>query len=284
MRAAFHLALVAALVFTASSGALALQMIEGPVGRTLDITSCPRNAQGSATIGAPIREDLQGRELNETVYITAAQQQLLMDVAMNPARYPVGQPIAICSRAGLQAQATPSRSTRPPAAPAPRRSAPPVSAAPTGQYRDLVAELETIVRRDARSWVMNSYLVDSMRNVRVVARQGSRMVVQGDYTYQGLGGRSAGWVRVRLNGERVECLTYHDFPGTCRSVGDNPAAYVALGVLAVGVLGAASSGGSSGGVGGGDDYHQCVARCNAQISDHRPGRDAANAAACRAQC
>lgn len=102
--------------------------------------------------------------------------------------------------------------------------------------------MDAVVQLDSRSWVFNRYDIGSMSNVRV--RDGDAgSEAQGDYTYNG---GTPGWVRVRFSGEDIQCIEYHDFAGTCRAIGDNPARRAAImGMISVAGAAMTSSPGSS---------------------------------------
>ncbi|OLF71816.1 hypothetical protein AWH62_11820 [Maricaulis sp. W15] len=106
--------------------------------------------------------------------------------------------------------------------------------------------LNDVVARDSRSWLFNRYDNGSMRNARILSHtpNSGDAVIQGDYTYNG--GRG-GWVRVTFTNNQVRCVTYHDFPGTCRPVGAaNPAIRALGGLMLSGAMGNGSGSTNSG--------------------------------------
>ena len=107
----------------------------------------------------------------------------------------------------------------------------------------LTQAMDAVVQLDSRSWMFNRYDVGSMTGV-YVSNFGDISVAHGDYTYN-RGVR--GWVRIQFSGEQIRCVEYHDFAGTCRPVGQNPArqAFMAVAVEAFAPGGASSSGSSS---------------------------------------
>jgi hypothetical protein len=149
--------------------------------------------------------------------------------------------------------------------------------------QQLNRQLDEVIARDARSWLVNRYNLGSARDARIEESnaQTGRMVVFGRYTFNG---SATGWIRVVFSGSTPQCVEYHDFQGTCRAVGNNPSHYVALGALAVAAVGAAASSGSGGSTGPASSYDQCVARCNSSGYANAPGRDAAFRHNCIRQC
>lgn len=132
---------------------------------------------------------------------------------------------------GVDSQTSPSQ----PQAPA---------VADTSTRSDIDQKLDEVISIDSRSWVLNRYTSGSARNGRIINQDlaSGRFIVYGEYTYNS---SSMGWIKVVFDGDRVNCVEYHDFRGTCRSLGNNPAAYVALGAVAMAASGASSSGYSS---------------------------------------
>lgn len=118
------------------------------------------------------------------------------------------------------------------------------SAAASSTKSDLDQKLDEVIATDSRSWVLNRYNVGSARNGQIIDQNlaTGRFIVYGEYTYNS---SSRGWIKVVFDGDRVNCVKYHDFRGTCRSLGNNPAAYVALGAVAIAASGASSPGYSS---------------------------------------
>jgi hypothetical protein len=116
--------------------------------------------------------------------------------------------------------------------PTPRRQTPP---------DPLSAQLDEFVAVDSRSWVMNSYVIGSMRNATVQSEgtNGVRLVY-GEYLYNG---NSRGWVKVRMVGNQLQCVEFWDFAGQCRPLGRSPSQMIAAGALVVTVAAIASSGG-----------------------------------------
>jgi hypothetical protein len=120
---------------------------------------------------------------------------------------------------------------------------------------DLNSQLDRVIATDARSWMFNRYNVGSARNAQIIDYDTNtqRVVVYGEYTYNSA---STGWIKVVFAGDNVDCVEYHDFRGTCRSLGNNPAAYLALGVAAAAAAG--SSGGTVGSSSSGQTCHDTV--------------------------
>lgn len=103
---------------------------------------------------------------------------------------------------------------------------------PSTHAETLARTLDTIIRADSRGWVFNRYDVGSMSNVRVLQRSddGHSGIVYGEYTYNG--GKSHGWVKVRITKDNLDCLEYWDSPGECRRLGQSASQVVSMGVVA----------------------------------------------------
>ncbi len=233
----------------------------------------------------------------ETFYLTRAQHSAVMNNK-------VGIPEACTYAPGPRIQMGRGRGVNEPVdldaiVAGQYRAAPPVAAGPTArtpvppaatprapgttQAPSINAELDKIITADARSWLINSYNIGSARNGQIIDSDDRGFVVYGEYTFNG---SSTGWLKVLFEGERVRCVEYHDFAGTCRAIGQNPSNYLALAALGVVVLGTTSSGSSGGGGSGSGDngYQQCVAACNSQGYANDPGRDAAFRNSCIRNC
>lgn len=121
------------------------------------------------------------------------------------------------------------------------------TALPATINQDLAKELDAIIARDSRSWLFNRYNQGSVHDIRVLGADAANTEVQGRYRFNG---SSIGWIKVRFTEGKVNCLIYHDFPGNCRPVGQNPAGMIALGLVAGAAMssvsgGSAPAGGSS---------------------------------------
>jgi hypothetical protein len=93
--------------------------------------------------------------------------------------------------------------------------------------------MDRVILTDSRGWMFNRYDRGSVRNTRVAATNGRDAVVESNYTYNG---GTLGWVRAYIRGDRLACVEYHDFPGSCRPVGANSYAYGIAGRLALSAL------------------------------------------------
>ena len=86
--------------------------------------------------------------------------------------------------------------------------------------RDLtLAQLiDEIIAYDSNRWVMNRYDYGSVTGAHVdqATSSGQSGILHANYTYNG---GSSGWIKVHITGGRIDCLEYHDFPGTCRALG-----------------------------------------------------------------
>lgn len=142
-------------------------------------------------------------------------------------------------------------------------SAPALAASATVQpnslTQDLASELDAIIARDSRSWLFNRYVRGSVHDIRVANTDATNAEMVGKYRYSG---SKVGWIRVRFTDGKVNCLIYHDFPGRCRPVGQNPAGMLALGLVA----GAAMSGTSSSGSSSGSNQSR-IASCPRRMPD-----------------
>ncbi|MEO1399504.1 MAG: hypothetical protein AAFU56_11650, partial [Pseudomonadota bacterium] len=101
-------------------------------------------------------------------------------------------------------------------------------------------KLDQVIAIDSRSWLFNRYNFGSVSNVEILEADPatSRAVVYGEYVYNNY---SRGWIKVVFDQGSVNCVEYHDFRGTCRAIGNNPAAYVALGTVAMAAAGGTGS-------------------------------------------
>lgn len=86
--------------------------------------------------------------------------------------------------------------------------------------RDLsLAELiDEIIAYDSNRWTWNSYDYASVTGAHVdqATASGQSGILHANYTYNR---GSPGWIKVHIIGGRIDCLEYHDFPGTCRALG-----------------------------------------------------------------
>lgn len=108
--------------------------------------------------------------------------------------------------------------------------------------------VDRIVATDSRGWAMNRYVPGSVSNASVT-RQGNSIwnySIVANFRYVGGG---TGWVEARFVDGVISCVRYHNFPGTCRAVGDYSyqMGAVAAPLVVAAVAGAASSGASSNG-------------------------------------
>lgn len=87
---------------------------------------------------------------------------------------------------------------------------------------ELDAVMDRIITRDSWGWMFNRYDRGSVRNTRVVARNGNDRIVYADYTYNG---GTPGWVQLHIVDGRLGCVEYHDFMGQCRPIGARSYAY-----------------------------------------------------------
>jgi hypothetical protein len=76
--------------------------------------------------------------------------------------------------------------------------------------------LDEIVAQDSETWSINKYHRGSMQNASIVSRDGSSVTVRGIYTYNHNDHKDQGWVEAQFVNEKVTCLRFHDFAGTCR--------------------------------------------------------------------
>lgn len=101
--------------------------------------------------------------------------------------------------------------------------------------------VDAVIHLDSRSWIMNRYDVGSVGEV-AITRVADHELARAPYTYNG---GMPGWIAIQFSGEDIRCIEYHDFAGSCRPIGQNPArAMVVMGV--VGLAGAAMLSSESG--------------------------------------
>jgi hypothetical protein len=134
---------------------------------------------------------------------------------------------------------------------------PPAPTAPVRQVSTtpLDRELDAIVQADSASWQMNRYDSGSMTSTKVLARvHGKPTSLYGTYTFNG--GRP-GWVRVKLAGGRVSCLSFWD-DQACRPLGQSLS--LRFGAAIAAAASHPSSGNSSGNSGGSGEP-ACDANC-----------------------
>jgi len=87
----------------------------------------------------------------------------------------------------------------------------------------LLAMLDDYVKTDSRTWSYNRYAAGSMHDIEVTRRGGRVIRMQASYAYDGFMGRMLGWVEMDIewNGNTaLYCITYHDYPDTCRPIRD----------------------------------------------------------------
>jgi hypothetical protein len=116
---------------------------------------------------------------------------------------------------------------------------PPAPTESPAQTTELDRAVDKVVALDAHSWAWNNYDAGSAHDSQVFGSSGSEYSVFSRYTYNG---GTPGWVKIRFNGNNLECLEFHDFSG-CRPIGKSPGQAIALitAVVAVAVIASASS-------------------------------------------
>jgi hypothetical protein len=106
--------------------------------------------------------------------------------------------------------------------------------------------IDQIVSIDSRGWMFNSYAPGSASNAKVTLhdRSGANYSIVATYRYST---GNTGWVEARFSNGVISCVRYHNFPATCRPVGDYSYQLGAIVVVgsALAIAGAASNGGSS---------------------------------------
>ena len=77
--------------------------------------------------------------------------------------------------------------------------------------------LDAVVRLDSVSWSFNRYRSGSVYNIGIINRaaDGSRVTIQGSFWYQD---NKSGWVKLTLFKNRLPCIEFWDFEGTCRLI------------------------------------------------------------------
>jgi hypothetical protein len=115
---------------------------------------------------------------------------------------------------------------------------------------EAVRALDAFVTADSKSWVRNRYDYGSIYDASVEQRSAdnSQVTFFARYTYNG--GRR-GWVRVKTTDGHFSCMEFHDFAGTCRSLGASPS--IGLVAAGAGLAALAIVAGSSHGSGGNSD-------------------------------
>ena len=100
--------------------------------------------------------------------------------------------------------------------------------------------LNAVLTLDSSYWNFNRYVDGSVANaVKQKGPNATSYTIRGDYQ-SSVGG---GWVRAVFVNDKVNCLEFHDFPGTCRAIGQPTSS----GVVMSAAFTALSSGSSSGG-------------------------------------
>lgn len=75
-------------------------------------------------------------------------------------------------------------------------------------------KLDTAVRTDSGSWILNRYNPGTMRNVRIASGTATNGMLRGEYTYNG---GATGTVEAQIQGGAITCLNYWDV-GSCVAV------------------------------------------------------------------
>lgn len=90
------------------------------------------------------------------------------------------------------------------------------ASAVSSKDQNLARLVQDLVLDQSRTWVMNRYVVGSVSNVVVSARdaQGRPAKVNASYLYNG---QSRGSVTISFSGGLPECLYFFDFPSMCRA-------------------------------------------------------------------
>ncbi len=96
--------------------------------------------------------------------------------------------------------------------------------------------LEGVLHEDSSSWLHNQYVENSVSGASIVdgtPRSGS-YAIRGNYKFMAGSDPNPrdGWLSVRIENDRPACLTYWDFPGSCRAPGAVNAFATGLAVLA----------------------------------------------------
>jgi hypothetical protein len=151
-------------------------------------------------------------------------------------------------------------------------------------------ELDRVVAADATSWKFYSFQPGSMEDSSIIARSsdGKTEVWRGYFLY---GSGEEEEVRIRVRGNRVDCVSYDVFYHSWCDLyggGSNAVAWAVVGGLTLVAAAGASSGSSQGGSSSYNpeaDRQACFRRCEsvgASIEDHNVGASAAND--CRKRC
>ncbi len=112
--------------------------------------------------------------------------------------------------------------------------------------QDVIRMVDNVLIADSKSWVMHRYDQHSVKNVKITKSDanGHPAVIHADFSYnQG----ERGWVDLHYKGTKLSCVTFFDFPGTCRALGNSPGAAIATGIILEMMDGGGSSGSSGGG-------------------------------------
>ena len=80
--------------------------------------------------------------------------------------------------------------------------------------------LEDVVGEQAKGWMLNRYIPNTIANVAVGGRDGvgHPTSVTAKYAYQGSRGRIEGQVELRFSNGEPHCLVFSDIPDACRAV------------------------------------------------------------------
>jgi hypothetical protein len=166
------------------------------------------------------------------------------------------------------------------------------------EIAQLMDNLETVIRTDARHWRTSTYVRGSLRNLDFIRTSSDLRTfrVRGTYDYYGTlrVNRYSDWVEFSFSGRELSCIEYGHERG-CRALlaQDRSVLGPALvigGTIALGIAmsnrpsGSARSGGGSSSGYRGETRSQCEARCNDYPGDANMNAEAAYVAQCRRRC
>jgi hypothetical protein len=81
------------------------------------------------------------------------------------------------------------------------------------------ALINDLVSAQSRTWALNRYTYNSISSVKVVSQDEKNRPkeLMANYSFQGMGGYTTGWVKVTFKNGLPECLYFYDNPSACRS-------------------------------------------------------------------
>jgi len=89
------------------------------------------------------------------------------------------------------------------------------------KYAEAAKRIDEIIIKDSAGWSYDKYDPGSLHNVEILSQSGSDIILKGFFRYiKAYNHNSNPWVIVKFHDFKVSCVTYWNFPDTCRSLNE----------------------------------------------------------------